>query len=440
MFSSVVDRQILKIAIPLIFSNLSVPLVGLVDNAVLGHLSSPIYLASAGLGAIIMSYILFSFGFIKSTTTGYISQIDHLSEDKTIKSIYQIFIIASFISFVLLILKDFIISTSLNIFGGSGEINQNAAIYLDIRFWSIPAIFLRDIFIGYLIGTKKVSYAMKIIIFINAFNIILDYFFVYVLSMNIEGVAYASVIAESSVIIFVAYFLITNNNFVNKSIFTKSLIEIKNLKNKLIVNGNMFIRSVILMTCFAAFMSQSASQGEIILAANTILLNFFFLFSYGIDAFAHASEVLVGNSVGEKNINHYDSIIKSSFKFLFFMVSSFLIIFFFFSYEISTLVTSHNNVISLINDHIIYLYLIVIFGSVAFCIDGIFIGALQHIIMRNIMIISGISYATFSYILISDSSQIIWYSFIIFFVTRSILLFMSLRGVRRSLFELKNYV
>ena len=440
MFSSVVDRQILKIAIPLIFSNLSVPLVGLVDNAVLGHLSSPIYLASAGLGAIIMSYILFSFGFIKSTTTGYISQIDHLSEDNTIKSIYQIFIIASFISFVLLILKDFIISTSLNIFGGSGEINQNAAIYLDIRFWSIPAIFLRDIFIGYLIGTKKVSYAMKIIIFINAFNIILDYFFVYVLSMNIEGVAYASVIAESSVIIFVAYFLITNNNFVNKSIFTKSLIEIKNLKNKLIVNGNMFIRSVILMTCFAVFMSQSASQGEIILAANSILLNFFFLFSYGIDAFAHASEVLVGNSVGEKNIKYYDSIIKSSFKFIFFMVSSFLIIFFFFSYEISTLVTSHNNVIALIDDHIIFLYLIVIFGSVAFCIDGIFIGALQHIIMRNIMIISGITYTASSYVLLSDSSQMIWYSFIIFFATRSILLYLSLRGVRRSLFELKNYV
>ena len=440
MFSSVVDRQILKIAIPLIFSNLSVPLVGLVDNAVLGHLSSPIYLASAGLGAIIMSYILFSFGFIKSTTTGYISQIDHLSEDKTIKSIYQIFIIASFISFVLLILKDFIISTSLNILGGSGEINQNAAIYLDIRFWSIPAIFLRDIFIGYLIGTKKVSYAMKIIIFINAINIILDYFFVYVLSMNIEGVAYASVIAESSVIIFIAYFLITNNNFVNKSIFTKSLIEIKNLKNKLIVNGNMFIRSVILMTCFAVFMSQSASQGEIILAANTILLNFFFLFSYGIDAFAHASEVLVGNSVGEKNITYYDSIIKSSFKFIFFMVSSFLIVFFFFSYEIATLVTSHNNVIALINDHIIFLYLIVIFGSVAFCIDGIFIGALQHIIMRNIMIISGITYTASSYVLLSDSSQMIWYSFIIFFATRSILLYLSLRGVRRSLFELKNYV
>ncbi|MGA0277709.1 MAG: MATE family efflux transporter [Candidatus Kariarchaeum pelagius] len=435
MFSSVVDRQVLKIAVPLIFSNLSVPLVGLVDNAVLGHLSSPIYLASAGLGAIIMSYILFSFGFIKSTTTGYISQIDHLSEDKTIKSIYQIFIIASFISFVLLILKDFIISTSLNILGDSGDINQNAAIYLNIRFWSIPAIFLKDIFIGYLIGTKKVSYAMKIIIFINALNIILDYFFVYVISMNIEGVAYASVIAESSIIIFVAYFLIANNRFVNKSIFTKSLIEIKNLKNKLIVNGNMFIRSVILMTCFAVFMSQSASQGEIILAANTILLNFFFLFSYGIDAFAHASEVLVGNSVGEKNINYYDSVIKSSFKFIFFMVSSFLIIFFLFSYEIAALVTSHNNVIALINDHIIFLYLIVIFGSVAFCIDGIFIGALQHIIMRNIMIISGITYAAISCFLISDSSQIIWYSFIAFFATRSILLFMSLRGVRRSLFE-----
>ena len=93
MFLNATDRQILKIAIPLIFSNLSVPLVGLVDNAVLGHLSSPLYLASAGLGAIIMSYVLFSFGFIKSTTTGYIAQLDHLAHEKTVSSIYQIFII-----------------------------------------------------------------------------------------------------------------------------------------------------------------------------------------------------------------------------------------------------------------------------------------------------------------------------------------------------------
>ena len=440
MFTTATDRQIIKIALPLIFSNLSVPLVGFVDNAVLGHLSSPVYLASAGLGAIIMSYVLFSFGFIKSTTTGFISQIDHLDDLKSIKSIYQIVIITALISFLLLLFKEFLILTSLNIMGEAGVINSNALIYLDIRFWSIPAVFIRDIFIGYLIGIKKVSYAMRIIISINLLNIVLDYLFVFVFSMTIDGVAYASLIAESSIYVYIVYFLVKNNEFLNKAIFIESFQKLSNLKNKLIVNGNMFIRSIILMTCFASFMSLSANYGEIVLAANTILLNFFFIFSYGIDAFAHASEVLIGNSVGEKNSSKYDQAVKSSFKFVYTILLLFLIIFSFFSTNIINLITDHSNVVSVVIENIIFLFLVVIFGSIAFCIDGILIGALQHTKMRNIMILSGLSYAL-SILLIGQETYItIWYAFIIFFSTRSILLFFSLKGVRKSIFGLKSYV
>ena len=440
MFTTATDRQILKIALPLIFSNLSVPLVGFVDNAVLGHLNSPVYLASAGLGAIIMSYVLFSFGFIKSTTTGFISQIDHLDRLKSVRSIYQVFIITTLISIALLLSKDFLIITSLNIMGEAGVINSNASIYLDIRFWSIPAVFIRDIFIGYLIGIKKVSYAMRIIISINLLNIVLDYLFVFVFSMTIEGVAYASLIAESSIYVYVASFLIKNNEFLNKSVFIESFVELSPLKNKLIVNVNMFIRSIILMTCFASFMSLSANYGEVVLAANTILLNFFFIFSYGIDAFAHASEVLIGNSVGERNSSKYDQVVKSSFKFVYSILTLFLVIFLFFSTNIINSITDHSEVITVVKENIIFLFLVVIFGSIAFCIDGILIGALQHIQMRNIMILSGLSYAL-SILLIGQETYItIWYAFIIFFSTRSILLFLSLRGVRKSIFGLKNYV
>ena len=440
MFTTATDRQILKIALPLIFSNLSVPLVGFVDNAVLGHLSSPVYLASAGLGAIIMSYVLFSFGFIKSTTTGFISQIDHLDRLKSVRSIYQVFIITTLISIALLLSKDFLIITSLNIMGEAGVINSNASIYLDIRFWSIPAVFIRDIFIGYLIGIKKVSYAMRIIISINLLNIVLDYLFVFVFSMTIEGVAYASLIAESSIYVYVAYFLIKNNEFLNKTVFIESCEKLSHLKNKLIVNGNMFIRSIILMTCFASFMSLSANYGEVVLAANTILLNFFFIFSYGIDAFAHASEVLIGNSVGEKNSSKYDQVVKSSFKFVYSILTLFLVIFLFFSTNIINSITDHSEVITVVKENIIFLFLVVIFGSIAFCIDGILIGALQHIQMRNIMILSGLSYAL-SILLIGQETYItIWYAFIIFFSTRSILLFLSLRRVRKSIFGLKSYV
>ena len=440
MFTAATDRQILKIAIPLIFSNLSVPLVGIVDNAVLGHLSSPVYLASAGLGAIIMSYILFSFGFIKSTTTGFISQIDHLDDLKSIRSIYQIFIITTVISFILLLFKDFLISISLSIMGEDGVINDNASIYLDIRFWSIPAVFIRDIFIGYLIGIKKVSYAMRIIISINLLNIVLDYLFVYFFSMTIEGVAYASLIAESSIYVYILYFLFKNNEFLNKTLFIDSIVKISNLKNKLIVNGNMFIRSIILMTCFASFMGFSANYGEIVLAANTILLNFFFIFSYGIDAFAHASEVLVGNSVGEKNSSKYDLVVKSSFKFVYSILILFLIFFLFFSSNIINLITDHRDVITVATDNIIFLFLIVIFGSIAFCIDGILIGALQHTTMRNIMILSGGIYGISILFIGQENYVTIWYTFIAFFAARSILLFLSLKRIRRSIFDLKSYV
>ena len=271
-------------------------------------------------------------------------------------------------------------------------------------------------------------------------NIVLDYLFVFVFSMTIEGVAYASLIAESSIYVYVAYFLIKNNEFLNKTVFIESCEKLSHLKNKLIVNGNMFIRSIILMTCFASFMSLSANYGEVVLAANTILLNFFFIFSYGIDAFAHASEVLIGNSVGERNSSKYDQVVKSSFKFVYSILTLFLVIFLFFSTNIINLITDHSDVITVVKENIIFLFLVVIFGSIAFCIDGILIGALRHIQMRNIMILSGLSYAL-SILLIGQETYItIWYAFIIFFSTRSILLFLSLRGVRRSIFGLKNYV
>ena len=194
------------------------------------------------------------------------------------------------------------------------------------------------------------------------------------------------------------------------------------------------------MTCFASFMSLSANYGEVVLAANTILLNFFFIFSYGIDAFAHASEVLIGNSVGEKNSSKYDQVVKSSFKFVYSILTLFLVIFLFFSTNIINSITDHSEVITVVKENIIFLFLVVIFGSIAFCIDGILIGALQHIQMRNIMILSGLSYALSILLIGQETYTTIWYAFIVFFSTRSILLFLSLRGVRKSIFGLKNYV
>jgi MATE family multidrug resistance protein len=189
------------------------------------------------------------------------------------------------------------------------------------------------------------------------------------------------------------------------------------------------------MTCFAHFMSLSASYGEIILAANTILLNFFFIFSYGIDAFAHSTEVMVGNAVGEKNIKKYDVSIYSSFKLTLTIALLFLLFFLIFSNNIIHTITSHINVIESVQENIIFLFMVVMFGSIAFCIDGILIGGLQHIRMRNVMIISGIIYFLSVYLLEFNLSSMIWYPFILFFITRSLLLISSLSRIRRALFS-----
>jgi MATE family multidrug resistance protein len=276
---------------------------------------------------------------------------------------------------------------------------------------------------------------MKIIISINLLNVILDYLFVYIYSMNIEGVAYASLIAESSIVFFIINHLFHDRRFMNKNIFLSSLNNLSKLKNKLIVNGNMFIRSIILMTCFAHFMSLSADYGEIILAANTILLNFFFIFSYGIDAFAHSTEVMVGNAVGEKNIKKYDVSIYSSFKLTLTIALLFLLFFLIFSNNIIHTITSHINVIESVQENIIFLFMVVMFGSIAFCIDGILIGGLQHTRMRNVMIIAGIIYFLSAYLLEFNLSSTIWYPFILFFIIRSLLLLSSLSRIRRALFN-----
>ena len=268
-----IDNKVLRIALPLILSNITIPLVGFVDNLVVGHLGSSIYIGAIGIGSIIISYILFSFGFIKSITTGQISQSSGSGNfQKLFSSLYQISFIALLISFLIIISRTYIIDTSLYLMEASSTVKDNSKIYLDYRIWSVPAIFLRDILIGYLIGIQKVRMAMVIVIFINILNIILDFYFVYHLNMKIEGVAIASLIAEYSVIFFVFYIFYTDKLL--KYFDLSDIFDWQTIKGKLIINFDMFIRSFILMTCFAYFVSKGASYGNITLAANTILLNF----------------------------------------------------------------------------------------------------------------------------------------------------------------------
>ena len=429
MFNSFsrIDKNTLKIAIPLIISNITIPLVGFVDNVMMGHLGSMVYLGAIGVGSIIISYILFSFGFIKSLTTSFVSQHTGSSDTKELLlSLSHLLLISSFISFLIIFFRDQIIIFSLNFMNASSEVNINSKIYLDYRIWSIPAIFLRDILIGYYIGVQKIKAAIIISITVNLLNIILDYYFIYILNYSIEGVAIASLISEYSVVFFILYAIKNENIFKNTNLKIHEIFDWLMIKKKILVNMNMFLRSFILMTIFIYFMKVGASYGDSILAANAILLNFFFLFSYGIDGFAHSSEVLVGNSIGKKNNVLLKQSIYSTGKFSVILASIYLIIFNVFDLLIIQFITNLEVVHTIVLSNITYLYLIFISATVAFWLDGVFIGSLKVILLRNIMIISGILFFIVETILLQGNNDNLWISFLVFFTARSMLLGIAL--------------
>ena len=418
-----IDRNTLKIAIPLIISNITIPLVGFVDNVMMGHLGSAIYIGAIGVGAIIISYILFSFGFIKSLTTGFVSQhAGSKSNERLLLSLSHLILISFFISIFILFFREEIIYFSLLLMDPSEEVSQGAKVYLDYRIWSVPAIFFRDILIGYYIGSQQTRIAMSISITVNVINIILDYIFIYYLGFNIEGIAIASLIAEYSVIIFIIYALKTEKIFLNTIISINEVFCWKKIKSKIMVNTDMFIRSFLLMTIFVYFMSVGASYGDEVLAANTILLNFFLIFSHGIDGFAHSAEVLVGNSIGKKNKKVLNASIYSTGKLSIYLVIIYILFFSLFSQDIISFITSLETVNILSNRYMFYLYLIFVFATVAFWLDGVFIGAIKVKLLRNVMIIAGSVFFILETILLGGNNDGLWLSFLIFFGLRSLFL------------------
>ena len=418
-----VDRNTLRIAIPLIISNITIPLVGFVDNVMMGSLGSIVYIGAIGIGAIIISYILFSFGFIKSLTTGFVSQHSgSRSDQKLLLSIAHFVLISISISFIILFFREEIIHLSLTLMNPSLEVAQGAKIYLDYRIWSVPAIFFRDILIGYYIGSQQTRIAMLISISVNLINIILDYIFIFYLGFNIEGVAIASLIAEYSVILFIIYAFKTEKIFSKLDINISSIFNWDKIKSKVIVNTDMFIRSFLLMTIFVYFMSMGASYGNDVLAATTILLNFFFIFSHGIDGFAHSAEVLVGNSIGKKNKIILKQSIYSTGKLSAYLMILYIIFFLILSKPIIAFITDIEIINYLANSYMFYMYLIFIFATIAFWLDGVFIGAIKVKLLRNIMILSGSIFFILETTLLGGNNDFLWLSFAIFFGLRSLFL------------------
>ncbi len=386
-----VNREILKLAIPNIISNITVPLLGLVDMMLMGHLSSPAYIGAIALGGTIFSVLYSFFSFLRAGTTGFTAQSYGANDTTEISySLYRSITIAVLASILIIGIQKPIARVSLVLLEGSNEVESLAITYFFVRIWAAPANMLLYCFNGWFIGMQNTRIPMAIAIIINVLNIILSIIFVVVMKQDVVGVALGTVIAQYCGLITALVFLFTKyKNYLIK-IKAHILLDINKLKRFFKVNTDLMIRSILLVLTIAFFTNQSAKLGDNILSVNMILLQSFYIFSYFTDGFAYAGEALVGKYIGANDSDSLHSVVRLLFKWGMYISVPFAILYALFPTAFVKIISDNAEIISEIRPYYVYMALIPIITFAAFLWDGIYIGATASKAIRNTMIISAI--------------------------------------------------
>ena len=429
------NRVVLRIAGPIILANLSVPLLGFVDTAVMGHLPQAYYLGAVAIGATIIQFVYWGFGFLRMGTTGLTAQAYGAKQKTVVLQTFQrAALLALFMGLIIWLLKSQIIDLSLYLFVASEKTENLSSVYFNIRVWSAPAALLNYCLIGWFIGIQKTRIILILQISMNIINIILDLFFVIGLNWGVEGVALASVLAEVSAAILGLYFYLKKEGREGIVIDCVRLFNAKELKRMVAINLNIFIRTFCLIFAFAYFTAEAAKYGDIVLAANAILLQFIHLLSFGLDGFAQAAEALVGGALGEQNKKKYRMAVKATMTWAFCISITCSLSYWIFGGLIIDLFTSNEDVRLIANDAIIWVIIIPLVAIWPYMLDGIFIGATRTRDMRNGMVLALIIFISFSILLIpSRGYDGLWISLIIFMGARGLTLAVSYPKIEKDL-------
>ena len=428
------NKSILKLAIPNIISNITIPLLGLVDMILMGHLDSAIYIGAIALGGTIFSVLYSFFSFLRAGTTGFTAQsLGNNDNTETIYSLYRSVCIGIPIIILILSLQIPIAKISSLLLDGSNEVKELAITYFYVRIWAAPANILLYCLNGWFVGMQNTKIPMFIAILINVMNIIFSFILVIIFEQNVKGVALGTVIAQYSGLTLAIILLIKNYKSYFVKIESKILFDIEKMKRFFKVNRDLMIRSFLLIISIAFFTNQSAKLGNNILAINMILLQSFYIFSYFTDGFAYAGEALVGKFVGSKDKENLQKVIRLLLIWGFSISIPFSILYALFPTEFVKIISDNTEILTEIKPYYIYMIIIPLITFAAFIWDGIYIGATASKAIRNTMIISSIFIFIPSwYILMPQfGNHGLWIAF---------LFFMIARGAAMSLMYKKNIV
>jgi MATE family multidrug resistance protein len=406
----------------MILSNVSVPLLGMVDTGVVGHLESAVYLGAVAIGGTIFSFLYTGVNFLRMGTTGIAAQRFGADDFDGLRvSLGQALVVAQLIALAAILLQWPISQLAMKLLGADGALREYALEYFFIRIWSAPGTLANFVMIGWFLGLQNARVPLIVFLTINLTNIALDLLFVIVLGMKVDGVALASVIAEYAGLAVALSFAARELRRHSGHWPMEKLADFRQYAAFFAINANLFIRTMALMFTIAFVTAQGARMGGLILAANAILMQLQNLTAFGLDGLAHAAEALVGKAVGQRRRDVLERSVKLCLKWSLIFAAGFSAAYYVIGPHIIHVLTDLPAVRETTLRYLPWMIASPLVSVWSFLYDGVYVGATRAREMRNIMVFS--AFAVFIpawYLLQPLGNDGLWLAFLLFLASRGI--------------------
>jgi len=434
--SRVTHRSVLVVAVPIMLSNVSEPLIGVVNTAVIGQLKEPYYIGAIAVGALIFSFLFWGFGFLRLSTGGLSAQaLGAGDRTELVAVLIRALMIGLAAGIGLVLLSPLIRDAAFNLVGGSAEIRSHGETYFNYRIFAAPAALSNYCVMGWFIGQSRAKLAFVVQLFLNLTNMALSAFFVLGLGMTSDGVGLAALIAEWSAVTLALVLAAVILHGMGAHISWPRILDPVRFKRTLLMNGDVMIRTLCLVFAFTFFTARGARAGDVVVAANAVLLNLFEVSAYLIDGFAYASEALVGQSVGARNRQRFRAAVwlTSVWAMVLGVICSAVI--WVFGPALVDLMTLSPDVQETARTYLPWAAVAPVLGVICFQFDGIFTGAMATKDMRNMMILSlGVFLLAWWMLERPYGNHGLWAALDIFFIARGITFATRMPSLERRAF------
>lgn len=429
----ITHRRVLNIALPIVISNATVPILGAVDTGVVGQLGEAAPIGAVGIGAIIIAALYWIFGFLRMGTVGLTSQALGAGDKSEVAALLTRALLIGVLGGVLIVVVQVpLFWAAFQVSPASAEVEALSTDYMRIRVWSAPAAIGLYGITGWLIAQERTKAVLIIQVWMNGLNILLDLWFVLGLGWGVSGVAFATFLAEWSGFALALWFCRAAFGVPDWRNWAQ-VFDADRLRNMFVVNRDILIRSLLLQAMFVSFLFIGSGFGDVTLAANQVLMQFLMITSYGMDGFAFAAETLVGQAMGGRRRGELRRSAWMTSLWGLIIVFGLSAIFALFGGMMIDLMTTSPEVQEAARGYLIYIILTPPLGWAAWMLDGIFIGATRTQDMRNMMAVSFVVYCGAAALLLpSFENHGLWAALLISFVARGITL-----GLRYPALEAK---